>query len=609
MLAYLLLAGSNGAPVDPDLIARLDRDDPPEVPFHPDSRIVWRNHDSSVVFFGWQAFTEVAGIGSHWVVDDQGLTAFTGHCWPRETGWVHGTDRSWAAQLQSYLRDQPSPLAARESCFGVFTIVSVPTAGTGWVIPDWASVDQLFVADRSTEWALSNRAGLCAQAVRLGTTVPTRSLTAAGWLIGVGSILDQESGYWEVERPRAGSSILIEPGQGARVIEPARSPLYPPEPEPPAPSYEMLLDEVEHNLRTTVRALAELPLDDRVLSLSGGKDSRTLLAFMLSEGVHDRFRFETTGSPERADAIAARAIATRFGLDWSLVDLTARTAATELDNTCLYTGLTEGMTSAWSTMDRPVFSPGLTITGTAGEGLLWTRTARAGIDASSVADVVAGVRKRRPIDRLGVLRPEVRGYYDAWIDSFFDEQAAQGIPLVSLPALHRYEEFLHSRFGPDAAWSPRMRVLAYSTPTCMQINHRLSTDQRPVSRFHVDLQRRAAPELSKMPLAAWTWPEAAIAHLPDADDYRRIEPAVSQNLDGRTWRQKRYADYRPFIETILLDRDNPIQTLVDYDRLLDRIGTGDAHPGRVRHLWGMLTAGVWMGQHDLPVKLERNGRQ
>jgi len=338
-----------------------------------------------------------------------------------------------------------------------------------------------------------------------------------------------------------------------------------------------------------------------VLSLSGGKDSRTLLAFMLSEGVHDRFRFETTGSPERADAIAARAVATRFGLDWALVDLTERTAAIELDNTCRYTGLVEGMTSAWSTMDRPVFSPGLTITGTAGEGLLWTTTARVGIGATSVAEVLAGVRKRRPVDRFGVLRPEVRGYYDACIGNFFDEQAAQGVPLVSLPALHRYEEFLHCRFGPDAAWSPRMRILAYSTPTCMQVNHRFPIDQRPVERFHVDLQRRAAPELSKMPFAEWLWPEAAIAHLPDADDYRRIEPTVSQNTDGRTWRQKRYADYRPFIEAILLDRI--IRSGLSTRPLLD-----GSHRRVIcrAHVWGMLTAGVGWATR-MPIELERNG--
>ncbi len=80
MLAYAVLAGADGAPVDEDLIHRFDRDDLPELPFRPESRIVWRNQDSSVVFFGWQAFTEVAGIGSHWAIDERDLTAFSGHC-------------------------------------------------------------------------------------------------------------------------------------------------------------------------------------------------------------------------------------------------------------------------------------------------------------------------------------------------------------------------------------------------------------------------------------------------------------------------------------------------------------------------------------------------
>jgi hypothetical protein len=192
MLAYLILAGCDGRPIDPDLIAQLDQDDPPEVPFHPEERIIWRNRDGSVVFFGWQTFTEVAGIGSHWAVDEVGLTAFTGHCWPHSTGWAQRTGKSWAAQLRSHLRDTPDLQAARESFFGNFTIVSLPDTGVGWVVPDWANLDQLFFADRSSGSAVSNRAGLCARAVTT-TTIPPRSLTAAGWLISKGSIPDQES--------------------------------------------------------------------------------------------------------------------------------------------------------------------------------------------------------------------------------------------------------------------------------------------------------------------------------------------------------------------------------------------------------------------------------
>ena len=355
MLTYLLLCGTNGAPVDPALIERFTAGDPPELPFRADERIVWRNHDGSVVFFGWQAFTEVAGIGSHWSVDERGLTAFSGSCWPRDTGWKHGTERSWAAQLRAYLGDESDLPALRERLFGHYTAISLATAGNGWVMPDWTSVDQLFVAESPSSIAISNRAGLCAHVASPGGAASSRSLTAAGWVVGAGWILDQESGYWDVERPRAGSLVVIEPKRGARVIEPPISALYPRTQEDPAPSYEEVLNDVEADLRGTIRAVAELPAADRVLSLTGGKDSRTLLSIILSEGVQDRFRFETSGAPERADAILAKTIATQFGLDWTLHDPSGRSPETELENLLLHAYQSEGMISSWSVSTRPKF--------------------------------------------------------------------------------------------------------------------------------------------------------------------------------------------------------------------------------------------------------------
>src|SRR5215207_3274023 len=137
MLAYLVLAGRNGAPVDENIIQRI-ASDPLELPFEPDERIVWTSPDQSRVFLGWQAFTELAGIGSHWVVDDaHRLTAFSGHCWPRATGWKHDAGQSWATQLHAWLGDDPDLVAVREELFGNFTVISLPDTGPGCVIPDW----------------------------------------------------------------------------------------------------------------------------------------------------------------------------------------------------------------------------------------------------------------------------------------------------------------------------------------------------------------------------------------------------------------------------------------------------------------------------------------
>ena len=604
MLAYLVLASKSNDPVDPDLIARFEQDDPAEIPFHPESRIVWRNHNGSVIVFGWQAFTEVAGIGSHWVVDERGLTAFTGHPWPRSTGWQHGAGQSWAAQLRSYLGDTPDPPALRESLFGQFTILSLPYRGTGWVMPDWATTEQLFVASTGDTMAISNRATLCAQAVIPEGAIPARSLTGAGWLIAETWIVDEETGYWDVERLDAGDLVVIDPETGAHVVEAARSPMLPAV-DDLSRSYDDILAEVECDLRATIRAIATLPIEDRMLSLSGGKDSRTLAALIISEGLQDRFRFATHGSPERADAMAAQAIATRFGLDWSLADATARSTGYELENVRLHTWLLEGVTSAWGSFVRPAFAPTAVVSGVAGEVLRWGPIASSARNAASADDVIAGLRKASKFDPLGVLKPDAHAYYQGWIEDWVREQVERGIPFRSISAVHKHESVTHNRNGPDYSWSPRPRLSPYIAPSCTRSNHWLPIEQRPDYRFHMDLQRAGSIELSKMPLAESTWSEAAFRHLPDAEDYRQIQPIVSLNADGRTWRQKRYSDYRQMIEPILLDRANPIHQFLDYDRLVDRVATADVHAGRTRLIWGVLTAAIWMGEMEQPLKLER----
>ena len=60
------------------------------------------------------------------------------------------------------------------------------------------------------------------------------------------------------------------------------------------------------------------------------------------------------------------------------------------------------------------------------------------------------------------------------------------------------------------------------------------------------------------------------------------------------------------MERYLLDRDNPIHAIVDEQRLIERIGMGDANAGRTRLIWNALTAAIWMGGHERPVRLARS---
>ncbi len=606
MLAYLILAGRNGAPVDPDLIARFDREDPPEVPFHPESRILWRNHDSSVVFFGWQAFTQVAGIGSHWAVDEQGITAFAGHCWPKETGWDHRSGKSWATQLREFLGDPPDLLAARETIYGQYTLIRLSGQGPGAVVSDFASMHQLYFAEHGSSACVSNRAALCAQFVTAPGTIPKRSLIGAGWLIGEGWVLDHESGYWDVERPLFESYVAIDHTHGARLLELPRSPFVTGEEAGRSRDHHDTLDEVERDLRSTIRAIAALPVPDREFWLSGGKDSRMLLGIILSEGLASQFHFVTQGAPERADVQVARMLAKRFRLDWRRVDYSGHTPERELEKTRRHTGLAEAMSSSWNASPTFDITPGVSLTGDSGESLHRDVVATyCGADPQTESALVANMQQKHEFDRLGVIRPEARTYYQGFLSDWVRDRAVDGRSLERIAAQYTYGLLGYARTGPTFTWSPRLTLTPFITPTCAFEHHRPGRSQWPDWRLPIDLIRRCSVELSKLPFAATPWREAEIAHLPDVDDYRTIEPVVNRSPAARTWRQQRYPDYRPFIEQIVLDRANPIHELLDYDRLIDRLATGDEHPGRTRLIWGVLTAAIWMGQHELSPKLTR----
>src|SRR5690606_2210183 len=75
------------------------------------------------------------------------------------------------------------------------------------------------------------------------------------------------------------------------------------------------VDGVLADLIGNVESAASTPADERVLRLSGGKDSRLVLALIVAAGLQDRFRCVTSGPDHAADVVVARIIAAAAGVD------------------------------------------------------------------------------------------------------------------------------------------------------------------------------------------------------------------------------------------------------------------------------------------------------
>ncbi len=274
-----------------------------------------------------------------------------------------------------------------------------------------------------------------------------------------------------------------------------------------------------------------------------------------------------------------------------------------LEEVCAHTGLVEGITSAWDAVGPTEFASGATVSGFAGEYLRWGSLALKGARVNNESELLALVRRGVGFDPLRILRPEVLEYYHQAMANWVIRHLEGGDDLTQVASFYMQETRVRSRAGPTQAWNARMRLSPFPVRGVVQANHGLPDASRPSQRFTIDLIRRHSLALSKLPLAASTWDEAEIGHLPDADDYRRVEPTRTTSADVRNWRLMHYSDYRPMLEAALLDRLNPIHELVQFDRLAERIATGDANPGRTRLLWGALTAAIWMGDYELDARI------
>ena len=78
-------------------------------------------------------------------MDEEGLTAFTGHVWPRYSGW-DWDGAHWAQQLASYFEHTDIPESS-EDLYGIYTAVSLPADGTGYVVSDRFSLGILYIAE------------------------------------------------------------------------------------------------------------------------------------------------------------------------------------------------------------------------------------------------------------------------------------------------------------------------------------------------------------------------------------------------------------------------------------------------------------------------------
>jgi hypothetical protein len=604
MLTFAVAAG----PVIPAPVrSALEDACPPDLPFRAVRHLLWSNPSGTVVFAGWQDAVDL-GMGDRWHRSDEGLTAFTGHVWPRTGVWPSG---QWAACLADHLGTR-----SVEDLLGVFTAISLDADGKGIVTSDSLGTSLMYRAQVNDVSVVSSRARLVARICAGGK--PSRDPLGAGWLPYCGFPMGSRTGYAGVRVVPVGVRVEVSPaGIQLRSATPSwRQPL---EGDPHAH-----LDGVHADAVTSIHAALSFPVDRKVAELTGGKDTRLILAIILAEGLGDQFEYRTWGDADLPDVVVAQELTRMRGLRHEIgqeparrrrvVERRRRLAAAypELSSRerqlRLNVGAWDGMRNAFELeAGHPPYGDRVALNGTYGEAFssnyLNTNGHRNHADLRQT--LLVGMK----FGAAGIFKPEILDHYRteliaAAYEGCSLEDAPQDV-MDSMYIRHKARRW----FGSTQEADENNHVLPLHSPLGVRLGFALGARERRRQWIYRELYRRTCPELAEMPFTSRPWPKVEVPE-------RRPEPKKAPALRSVPMR----SSCRPLRRTAVLERrrpsegedvevmrrylldepSNPVFDLLDRTRVEAAVtGFDGLTEASKKQLYGALTAAIWLGGHEI----------
>ncbi len=628
MLTFAVVVSRRGGRIPEPVLDWLRDRNCVDVPFAAADHLVWSNEASTVWFGGWEDDPAEWSAGNHWHVDDDGLTAFTGHLWPARDGWTSAA--SWAAQLAGRLRSTPLA-AATDDLAGVYLAAALGRRGRGTVAADPLGGGLIYWGHGRDVVVVSSRAALAAGLLAAeSATRPQRDVTGVGWLAYCSRSIGHQTGFEQVSVVPTGATVDIDPAGGACLVD-APAPPWRPDPDDAVmPADE--LEEVRTQIVTSIRMALALPGRASRAGLTGGRDSRLLLALMLEEGVAGEVEFQTFGRDDLADVVVAAQIAELFGLrqvmnpnrsvlwEWRQgVDTMVR----DDGHPDLSTQEITHRITAWACSgERNVFQPHvgrlprrdrILLSGLFGETLR-TNFPRAGAFPSKQR--VADLHNDMKYGSMGILRPDALAHYRAETHRLlFDDCLPTDSPHDVVDRFF-FRNWQRRWFASAHEVDSEGRVFPLYSNAGVRLGFRIGGENRTLEWIHYELIRRACEPLLHVPFADGGWPAGAGDGLVVIKRHDEPVPAVPRVFQGRApsprkMKVKRTAgrDRRAASEAVDLDimnrylRDDPSNPLFE---IVDPVATGQALDRfddlTIREklqLYGALTGAIWLGGHEI----------
>lgn len=499
-----------------------------------------------------------------WERPGEGACAIHGLIWRL----VDGRPRLLDAQAVARLLDRPGALLP-DNVMGEYAVARLHPDGTLTAFSDRPGLHQLFHG-AAGEPVVANRAALVAAV--LGDRAPDPA--GLRWLAAIGYRVGAATAYRAVSQ--LGQERVLDFGADGMTIGAMPDPIVAFGGERGfASAGKGALDEgiVEAQAAIAIGTGANGPID---LPITGGKDSRVILALCIAAGLKDRLRLFTRGYAGHPDVIAGAGIAAALGLPhrreaphgsdepahWSRERFFAKLMA--------QTWQSDGMVGGWDLILGERIAAETLITGHMGEVLkAYSKRPL----PEGLLDPAAMVRLQAPFDPMNIFRPEARTALEAELAAQMAEARRQGALEADLPDIFYYRNRIPNWLGAIRAIKSfeRQPVVPLGAPALLRLAFRLTPEERKCELLHYRIIERCAPELLPLPFAQQGWDMALGEDVPRPTP---ILPGAGAPPTFGNWQfsLNHNAAIRAALSDEIAARDDlMIWDSIDRDAVLDRL--------------------------------------
>jgi len=571
----------------------------------------------AVWHFGFTAALAPLDAQAHHESDDDGVTSstlFWGYGVP-DSADVEAQRAVTAKYASRKLRSGVKPESLRRNLNGEWVIVHLTDEGTVLAMNDPVGLQHLYIwQGPKGRVYLANR---CSFFAAVGADLHSNPQPYA-WLAAI-------SYRFGAALPIAGARSLppdmilsLTARDDEPTIRVAESPLLPARGSPRGireiGDFDQRIDEYIQRQCAVLRFIAR-DEDEIPLYLSGGVDSRFVLALCHAAGLSDKLKLSTTGPIDHPDVVVASMLAKATGAP---IEINERRPFGEesadiqkiLLDLAGHVFQTEGLVSAW---DLRVIRRSRTSFSLSGMFGAINKGAYRGLPNYDSPPAINQITGFDPLSLLtGQGRKQLFAEYDAWVSEIL--AGPSDIEFGDIG-----DVFYVMQRMPN--WGGHIgRVAGYRSPALHPLNDagliRLFLEMTPAERRSYllpwQVMHRIDPELTSIPLAGDVWPEALHNYLPNTPEFPQpIAFKAGQAAHG-SWQFmfNVSARLRAVCTDLVYDLDDDaFWSLIDRSKLLETLRVGEFKQRSLLFLLSCLTPIMACAGFAVPVRILHRGQK